>query len=74
MASLLAGESPATFDLRHLRNDATGRAAINLAVFPFEDRQQASVVIGLLGLELLESVFFGHACLPESDTILSNFD
>ena len=62
MASLLAGVSPTAFNLRHLGNNATRRAAFNLAVFPFEDRQQASIIIWVLGLELLEGEFFGsHA-------------
>jgi hypothetical protein len=64
MASLFAGICPAAFNLRHLGNDTTRRASIGLAVFPFEDRHQASVIGRVLGLELLESVLFGGHVLP----------
>ena len=58
MATLLAGESPTAFDLRHFGNDTTGRAAINLAVFPVEDREQASIIGGVLGAKLCVCKFF----------------
>lgn len=65
MASLLARISPAAFNLGELGLNATGRAVFGFAVFPFEDRHQASVISWVLGLELFEGVFFGsHGYLP----------
>ena len=59
MASLLAGVCPAALNLGELGLNATGWAVFRFAVFPFEDRHQAGVIGWVLGLKLLEGVFFG---------------
>jgi len=70
MASLLAGVCPASFNFGEIGLNATRRAMLRFAVFPFEDRQQAGVICWVLGLKLLEGVFFGHLPSPEDARIV----